>query len=129
MKGRATGSVRRGWRRSGNSLPSDFFAAAARGPATAPQLWFTYHLYYKAPDWLGPRVAGALGIPYVVAEASFAAKRAGGAWDAGHRAIERAIRQADAVIGLNPADRDGVLPLLASPARWIALKPFLDAGS
>src|SRR5213593_2418598 len=23
-------------------------------PGTAPRLWFTYHLYYKAPDWLGP---------------------------------------------------------------------------
>src|SRR5690242_12252875 len=22
--------------------------------ATAPELWFTYHLYYKAPDWFGP---------------------------------------------------------------------------
>ena len=35
-----------------------------------PGLWFTYHLYYKAPDWLGPVVSGALGIPYVIAEAS-----------------------------------------------------------
>ena len=38
-----------------------------------PDLWFTYHLYYKAPDWLGPIVASALGIPYVIAEASYAA--------------------------------------------------------
>src|SRR6516162_7792641 len=50
-------------------------------PASAPDLWFTYHIYHKAPDWLGPRVALALGVPYVVAEASFAPKRAGGAWD------------------------------------------------
>ncbi|MCD6069579.1 MAG: glycosyl transferase family 1, partial [Microvirga sp.] len=21
-----------------------------------PCLWFTYHVYYKAPDWIGPRV-------------------------------------------------------------------------
>src|SRR5438034_10478120 len=44
-------------------------------PGTAPGLWFTYHLYYKAPDWLGPAVSAVLGIPYVVAEASHAAKR------------------------------------------------------
>ena len=25
-----------------------------------PCLWFTYHVYYKAPDWIGPRVAQAL---------------------------------------------------------------------
>ncbi|HTZ38458.1 MAG TPA: glycosyltransferase, partial [Stellaceae bacterium] len=97
-------------------------------PATAPGLWFTYHLYYKAPDWLGPAVSTALGIPYVVAEASFAAKRAGGAFDLGHRAVAAALRRADRVIGLNSADRDGVLPLLAHPERFVALAPFLDAG-
>ena len=56
-----------------------------------PVLWFTYHVYYKAPDWIGPRVADALGIPYVVAEGSRAPKRAEGAWCAGHRAAEQAL--------------------------------------
>jgi len=95
-------------------------------PAAAPDLWFTYHLYHKAPDWLGPAVSAALGIPYVIAEASWAPKRADGAWASGHRAAEMAIRRADAVIGLNAGDRECVLPLLADPARWVALKPFLD---
>src|SRR3984957_6727288 len=95
------------------------------GPA--PELWLTYHLYYKAPDWLGPAVAAALDIPYVVAEASFAAKRAGGPWDKGHRAVGAALRQADRVIGLNRADREGVLPLLAHPDRWLAFPPFIEA--
>src|SRR5439155_10373045 len=75
-------------------------------PETAPHLWFTYHLYYKAPDWLGPAISAALGIPYVIAEASYAAKRAGGSWAIGHRAIEQALRRADAVIGLNSTDRE-----------------------
>ena len=47
----------------------------------------------------------------------------------GREAAESAIRRADAVIGLNPADRDCVLPLLRDPARWVPLKPFLDAAS
>src|SRR4051812_45631820 len=98
-----------------------------RDPASAPDLWFTYHLYYKAPDWLGPAISGALGIPYVVAEASSAPKRAGGAWDVGQRAVEQALRQADAVLGLNPADRDCAIKLLRDPERWIAFPPFLDA--
>jgi glycosyltransferase involved in cell wall biosynthesis len=98
-------------------------------PETAPGLWLTYHLYYKAPDWLGPAVSAALGIPYVIAEASFAAKRAGGPWDIGHRGVEAALRQADRVIGLNTADRDGVLPLLTHPDRYIAFPPFLDASA
>jgi glycosyltransferase involved in cell wall biosynthesis len=112
----------------GQQLAERFVRRCRTVPGNAPDLWFTYHIYHKAPDWLGPRVAGALGIPYVVAEASFAPKRAGGAWAAGHRAAEHAIRRADAVIGLNPTDRDCVLPLLADPARWVAVKPFLDAG-
>jgi glycosyltransferase involved in cell wall biosynthesis len=29
---------------------------------------------------------------------------------------------------LNSADRDGVLPLLRDPGRWVALPPFLDAS-
>src|SRR5947209_1387876 len=60
-------------------------------PSTAPRLWFTYHLYYKAPDWLGPAVCKALGIPYAIAEASFAPKRADGPWASGHRAVAAAL--------------------------------------
>lgn len=112
---------------SGERRKTELIERWRRQPQAAPALWFTYHLYYKAPDWLGPAVSAALGIPYVVAEASHAAKRAGGAWALGHRAVEMAIRRADAVIGLNSADGDGVLPLLASPERWVALPPFLDA--
>ena len=49
-------------------------------PDVLPQAWLTYHLYYKAPDYIGPLVATALGIPYLVAEASVANKRAHGPW-------------------------------------------------
>ena len=112
----------------GHQLAERYVRRCRAVPAVAPQLWFTYHIYHKAPDWLGPRVAGALGIPYVAAEASFAPKQARGRWAAGHRAAGQAIRRADAVIGLNPTDRDCVLPLLAEPWRWVAIKPFLDAS-
>jgi glycosyltransferase involved in cell wall biosynthesis len=98
-------------------------------PASAPNLWFSYHVYHKAPDWLGPIVADGLGIPYVVAEASVAPRQVGGSWALGHRATEFAIRQAAIVIGLNPADRECVLPFLQDAGRWVAFKPFLDAGS
>jgi glycosyltransferase involved in cell wall biosynthesis len=110
----------------GNRFADRFLRRCAAAPGTAPEVWFTYHLYHKAPDWLGPRIAGALGIPYVVAEASFAPKQASGPWAAGHAAARRAIARADAVIGLNPADRGCVLPLLADASRWVQLKPFLD---
>ena len=98
----------------------------ARPPAERPQLWLTYHLYHKAPDWIGPPVADALGIPYVVAEASVAAKRKDGPWDLGYRASLLALRRAALVIGINGADREGVLPHLAEPSRLAALPPFID---
>jgi glycosyltransferase involved in cell wall biosynthesis len=111
----------------GNGVARLLIRRWRRNPASAPDLWFTYHLYYKAPDWLGPAVSTALGIPYVVAEASSAPKRLSGKWDIGQRAVEQALRQADAVLGLNPTDRDCVLALLRDPGRWIGFPPFLDA--
>jgi glycosyltransferase involved in cell wall biosynthesis len=33
------------------------------------------------------------------------------------------------VIGLNPADRECVLPLLRNARRWVTFKPFIDAAS
>ncbi len=96
--------------------------------ADRPQIWVTYHLYYKAPDWIGPRVAGKLGIPYVAIEASVAGKRAGGPWSLGHEATIAALARAAAVISLNPADEAGVAPHVASPSRLHRLKPFLDIG-
>jgi len=98
----------------------------ARWRGEPPDLWFTYHLYHKAPDWIGPAVARRFGIPYVVAEASFAPKRATGPFAAGHRAAESAIRQAAAVINLAGHDAEGVLPLLDHPGRLVRLRPFLE---
>lgn len=102
--------------------------AARLGAGERPGLWFTYHLYYKAPDWLGPTVAETLGIPYLVAEASFAPKRAGGLWAPGHAAVERAIRAADHVVSLNADDQACVRPLLKPGAGESLLPPFVDAG-
>ena len=98
-----------------------------RPAAERPSAWFTYHLYHKAPDWLGPAVSRALDIPYLVAEASFAPKRAGGPWSIGHESVAAALPLADAVFTPNPADGACVLPLLADPGRLVPLPPFLDA--
>jgi len=93
-------------------------------PEARPDLWFTYHLYYKAPDWIGPRVAEGLGIPYVVAEASVAEKRADGPWDSGHRATLNALRQAALVVTLNPNDA----VCLPDQDKIRLLPPFLDVA-
>ncbi|MFO1189373.1 MAG: glycosyltransferase family 4 protein [Alphaproteobacteria bacterium] len=100
----------------------------ARPPMERPSLWFTYHLYYKAPDWIGPLVSDALDLPYVVAEASFAPKRAGGSWGAAHEATRIALGRADAVIGLNSHDAACVRPVLRPGAIFTFLPPFLDTA-
>ncbi|MCH8197886.1 MAG: glycosyltransferase [Proteobacteria bacterium] len=94
--------------------------------AARPEAWFTYHAYHKAPDWVGPEVSDALSIPYLLAEASVSAAQAKGPWSGGYHCTVKAVKHADAVIGLNSADAPGVLPLLADPDRMIALRPFLD---
>jgi glycosyltransferase involved in cell wall biosynthesis len=91
-----------------------------------PNLWFTHHVYYKAPDWLGPLVAEELGIPYVIAEASFAPKQAGGRWAMGHDATADAIRRADIVLCQTRQDVICVEPLVFNRERVVRLHPFLD---
>jgi glycosyltransferase involved in cell wall biosynthesis len=93
--------------------------------AQRPRAFFTYHLYYKAVDWIGPRVADALDIPYLVAEASHAPKRANDDWAFNHAGAESAIKRADAIFCLNPNDKK-CLALATDRRRLIDLPPFLD---
>jgi len=111
----------------GKCLARRFIARMRDRPVSQrPRAWITYHLYYKAPDWIGPRVAAQLGIPYVVVEPSVAAKRAYGPWAIGHAAVVAALGHADVALAPNPADRAGVEPCLRDPGRLHSLKPFLD---
>ncbi|MFV0436119.1 MAG: glycosyltransferase family 4 protein [Desulfopila sp.] len=40
-----------------------------------PDLWLSYHCYYKAPDLLGPWCASRLDIPYVIFQGIYSTKR------------------------------------------------------
>ncbi len=90
-----------------------------------PDLWFTYHPYYKAPDLLGPELARHFDIPYVTAEASYAPKRDRQGW-AGRQAL---IRDAVGLAGVNlcftERDRAG-LEKAVPEARFAAVPPFID---
>jgi glycosyltransferase involved in cell wall biosynthesis len=94
--------------------------------AGRPRAWLTYHAYHKSPDWLGAEVAAALGIPYLLAEASFAPKQRDGPWARGHAATECAIRAADVVLALTGVDTECLAPLVAPPAELRRLPPFID---
>lgn len=110
----------------GHRLAARLLRRYTSNPATRPDLWFTYHVYYKAPDWIGPLVSDALSIPYVVAEASHAPKRKGGPWAIGYEAAETAIRAADRIVGINSANIPCLLPLIREPGLVVPLRPFLD---
>jgi glycosyltransferase involved in cell wall biosynthesis len=112
-------------RRQARRLVERWRALPARHPDRF-DLWFTYHCYYRKPDWLGPLVTRTLGIPYVIAEASHAPQRAIGATRLGHRATERALAAADLVITVNPRDVPGVRARLRPGARQVWLPPFID---
>ncbi|MDH3739503.1 MAG: glycosyltransferase family 4 protein [Alphaproteobacteria bacterium] len=100
----------------------------ARPADSQPEAWFTYHLYHKAPDWLGPPIAAALRIPYFIAEASTAPKRAGGPWDIGYSGANEAITQADAIFTVNSDDWGCVENLISSKTYHKRLFPFVDAA-
>lgn len=94
-------------------------------PPWRPDVWLTYHNYYKAPDLLGPRVARELGIPYVIVEASYAKRRAETAWGAWLLAASEGIKQAEVVLSFTERDRVGLTEICA-PDRLVALAPFID---
>jgi len=121
--GDATRQVR--LRRIGDQLARRLIARYKSAPAP-PEVWFTYHLYHKAPDWLGPAVSGALDIPYVVAEASVAPKQRDGPWATGYEGSVAAVRAAAATISLNPVDQTGIRRVRGAPGTDVLLPPFLD---
>lgn len=45
------------------------------GQGQHPDLWLTYHSYYKAPDLLGPSLARTWRIPYIIFQGIYSTKR------------------------------------------------------
>jgi len=118
----------RALRSQGEALAAQLAADWKAGAADdRPELWFTYHLYYKAPDWLGPAVSDALRIPYVIAEASYAPKRAQGPWALGHEGSAAAIRKAALVLAPTRDDIPGLQEIIDAK-RILHLPPFLDTA-
>ncbi len=99
----------------------------SRPAENRPEAWFTYHVYHKAPDWLGPTVAAELDIPYLIAEASTAPKRAGGPWDIGYHGANQAIAKADAIFTVNSDDWGCLEELIGPKTYHKRLFPFVDS--
>lgn len=98
-----------------------------------PDAWFTYHLYYKAPDLLGPAICRQLNIPYFVCEASWAEKRANGPWQSFHQRLHDSLQLARSIFSINPVDSPALNKYFSSPpttrkspARLQHLPLFID---
>ena len=98
----------------------------AQGRAEGWQAWLTYHNYYKAPDLLGPHVAQALGIPYLLIEATRAKKRLTGPWANFAAAAEAATDAAQTVFYLTKRDAEALKRDAPSSQHLIHLRPFLN---
>ncbi len=92
-----------------------------------PDVFLTYHLYHKAPDWIGPYLCAKFNIPYVVVEASRAPKRQSGNWALGFNAADAALAQASHVVALTNSDAQCLKEVLNEDVLTV-LPPFLETA-
>jgi glycosyltransferase involved in cell wall biosynthesis len=88
-----------------------------------PDLWLTYHTYYKAPDLLGPTVCRRLRIPYLIVQGSYATKqrRRLSTWP-GYLLNRRALLAADQHIANRERDFHNLQRIIA-PHRLARVAP------
>ncbi|MFJ5369004.1 glycosyltransferase family 1 protein, partial [Bosea sp. CER48] len=97
--------------------------AGYRSGSPRPDLWFTYHNYYRAPDLIGPAMAAALGIPYVTAEASDSERRAFDEWSAQTAAVRHGLAVGDVHFYFTDRDRQGLEPWRSPATALLELPP------
>ncbi|MEO0546991.1 MAG: glycosyltransferase family 4 protein [Pseudomonadota bacterium] len=104
-------------------------AVVSRLSAAPPDVFVTYHPYCKAPDWIGPRVAAALSIPYVTVEAAKTGQgfeKGADRWRAWRMEAQAGIKTADRHIAFKPTDRAYLNSLGIEDTHIDALNPFID---
>jgi glycosyltransferase involved in cell wall biosynthesis len=103
-----------------------------RRPAAArPRLWMSYQNYHRSPDLLGPVVASALDVPYVLVDAAVSTSSRRTPFRPWVSAARLAVRRANLVFAMSPRD----VPRLAAlrGRRFAAdrirlLPPAVDLG-
>ncbi|MEO1066056.1 MAG: glycosyltransferase family 4 protein [Pseudomonadota bacterium] len=96
------------------------------GTARRPHLWCTYHNYYKAPDLIGPAIADALNIPYVVVEGTRAKKRLNGPWARFAEATEQGLDRADLIYSFTDHDEQALRVHQPEGQLLKRLSPLID---
>ncbi|HQN19452.1 MAG TPA: hypothetical protein PKV86_09945, partial [Syntrophobacteraceae bacterium] len=61
----------KGWLRAFSTLPGAFNKTLN----FQPDLWLTYHSYYKSPDIFGPVICRLLNVPYVLFQPMYSTRR------------------------------------------------------
>ncbi len=101
-----------------------------RRPATRrPRSWMTYQNYYRCPDLLGPAVATALDIPYILVNPAISSASRRSPFRPWVSAARLAVRRADLIFAMSPRD----VPRLAllrgvrfAAERLLLLPPAVD---
>jgi len=91
-----------------------------------PDLWITYHPYAKAPDLLGPLVAMALELPYVVIDGTIAYKYRRSSFRDGLALTRAALRRCDALFFNKPIDQLRAERLVRCPHLYLPPSVDLD---
>lgn len=90
-----------------------------------PDIWLTYHSYYKSPDLLGPIIKKRLKIPYVLFQGIYSTKRRKRIKTrAGYYLNKKALETADLVITNKKRDQKNLLRLLP-PEKVLYIAPGL----
>jgi glycosyltransferase involved in cell wall biosynthesis len=100
-------------------------------PDQRPQAWVTYQSYYRAPDLVGPAVAGALAIPYVLVDTYLSAKSRRTPFRPWVSAARLAVRRADLIFLMSPRDRPRVAACRGpgfATERILDLPPAVDTA-
>ncbi len=99
---------------------------SGRSERTRPALWFTYHSYCKAPDWLGPAIAEKFGIPYVTAEACRTRQATDADWQEARVQVQEAVQKAAINFCLKRSDLDYLKSFMEDQHSIRSLAPFID---
>jgi glycosyltransferase involved in cell wall biosynthesis len=103
-----------------------------RRPAAArPRLWMSYQNYYRCPDLVGPVVATALDVPYVLVDAALSSSSRRTAFRPWVSAARLAVRRADLVFAMSSRDVPRLTALRGrrfAAERIRLLPPAVDTG-
>jgi glycosyltransferase involved in cell wall biosynthesis len=102
-----------------------------RPAARRPRVWVTYQNYYRCPDLIGPSVALALGVPYVLVDTAVSTRSRATPFRPWVAAARVALRLAALIFAMSPRDLPRLAALRGShfaETRLVLLPPAVDVA-